>query len=244
MPHVHPKPLIGITTDYVTSRPAYASNYSYAEAVAAAGGIPVLLPFRSPLSDIPQLVSCLNAVLFTGGDDLSPAAWGEAVHPNASPVDPAREAYERALLAHVESLRMPAMGICLGAQLFNVHRGGSLHQFIPDLPSPTSTPRLEHRRLNSQDARHPVDLLPGTLLHETLGHSRIESNSAHKQAVNRLGKGLVITAHAPDGTPEALEDPSFPLFLAVQWHPERIHTEAPHDRLFHLLVTKASATAR
>jgi gamma-glutamyl-gamma-aminobutyrate hydrolase PuuD len=239
-----PKPLIGITTDYLSARPAHASNYSYSEAVAAAGGIPVLLPFHAPIADIPELVSHLDGVLFSGGDDLNPAAWGEETHPNASPIDPAREAYERALLSHVESLRLPTLGICLGAQLFNVHRGGSLHQFIPELPSTTATPRLEHRRLDGQDARHPVSISPNSLLAQTLGQTQLESNSAHKQAFHRIGQGLTVTAHSPDGIPEALEDATFPLFLAVQWHPERIHTQAPHDRLFKLLVTKANQRNR
>ena len=32
--------------------------------------------------------------------------------------------------------------------------------------------------------------------------------------------GLVATAHAADGTVEALEDPDRPFWLGVQWHPE------------------------
>lgn len=231
------KPLIGITCDYRSDKPVYSMNQAYCEAVSAAGGLPVVLPFRSDRADIPALLDRLDAVLFSGGDDLDPSAWGEERHPMARPVDPARERYERALLAQVERRRTPTLGICLGSQLMNVYRGGTMHQFIPDL---RLDPHIEHRKLGDADPRHDVSVEPGSLLSAATGAGRVLANSAHKQAFAKIGAGLRVVAKAPDGVPEAIEDPSFPLFIGVQWHPERIHTEPAQHEIFKLLVARAS----
>ncbi|MFN4242090.1 MAG: gamma-glutamyl-gamma-aminobutyrate hydrolase family protein [Tepidisphaerales bacterium] len=226
------KPVIGITADHHGNH-TYHTPYVYCDAVAAAGGLPLILPFRTSTADVPQLVDLLNGIVFSGGNDLDPSAWGEPRHPRAQPIDPDRERFERALLAEVERRRLPTLGICLGSQLINVHRGGSLHQFIPDLPR---NPDLEHRRIEGRDASHFVDVLPGSRLAEVLGTTTLRANSAHKQSVRTVGRGLRVVATAPDGIVEGLEDPELPFFLAVQWHPERIHSDPVQLRLFQALV--------
>lgn len=233
--------MIGITADYNDDKPAYHMNYAYCDAVSAAGGVPLVLPFRSGVADIPQILDLLDGIIFSGGDDLNPGAWGEEKHPKSSPINPDREKYERALIAAVEERRLPALGICLGSQLMNVHRGGTLRQFIPDL---SLAPNIEHRKLAGVDGRHAVVVVPGSRLAEAMGAAEVESNSAHKQAYGKIGRGLTVSARAPDGIPEAVEDASMPLFLGVQWHPERIHTEEAQGKLFELLVRRAGETKR
>jgi putative glutamine amidotransferase len=154
-------------------------------------------------------------------------------------VDPHRQSFELALMAEVEKRRLPTLGICLGSQLMNVYRGGSMIQFLPDDPRANA---LEHRRITGQDpARHPVTLDTNSQLGQTVGcgKSEISVNTYHKQAVKTLGKGLRVIATAPDGIIEGFEDPSLPLFAAVQWHPERLLEEPEHLAPFKLLVEKA-----
>jgi putative glutamine amidotransferase len=210
---------------------------AYASAVEAAGGLPMLLPYRIDHALIPQLVDHLQGVLFSGGNDLDPALYGEKYHPNAVPIDPARQNFELALMAEVEKRRMPTLGICLGSQLMNVYRGGSLHQFLPEMPRDAS---IEHRNLNKSYLRHGVELVPDSIATAVIGHQQIDANTAHKQSVKTPGKGLRIIATSPDGVIEGIEDPNLPLFLGVQWHPERLHTEKDHLALFKLLVDKAA----
>jgi putative glutamine amidotransferase len=138
-------------------------------------------------------------------------------------------------LAEVERRRMPALGVCLGSQVMNVYRGGSLHQFLPDLNL-----GLEHRKLPGELKRHPVQLDASSQLGKAIGKPEISVNTYHKQSVNRLGKGLRVIATAPDGVIEGFEDPSFPLFTAVQWHPERLTDEAEHLAPFKLLVERCN----
>ena len=233
-----PRPVIGITMDYGDKPNQYMLTYGYASSIERAGGLPWPLPFKTDLSLIPEFVDRLDGILFSGGDDLDPSLYGETRHPSAEPIDPDRQRFELALIAEVERRRMPALGICLGCQLMNVHRGGSLIQFLPDQEREGP---VEHRRLAPGDStrRHPVRLEPGTRLAEAIGKSEISVNTRHKQSVARPGKGLRVIAKAPDGVVEAIEDPSHPFFMAVQWHPENISDEPEHLAPFKLLVEQA-----
>jgi putative glutamine amidotransferase len=236
------RPLIGITTDCNPQRTRYSSPFGYAASVQKAGGLPLLLPYRIDLSIAPQIAAELDGIVFSGGDDLDPVSYGQAFHPEAEPIDPERERFERALLAEVERRRLPTLGICLGSQLMNVHRGGSLHQFLPDL-EPRADHAIEHRRLGDWGRRHEVTLLNDAPLTCRMGSRQVVVNTSHKQAVNRLGRGLRVIATAPDGVIEGIDDPSLPLFLGVQWHPERICEQPEHLAIFRLLVETAASCA-
>ena len=233
-----PRPLIGITTDTVDGRSAYHLYHSYSTAIEKAGGLPVAIPYGTDPALIPQYVDRFDGILFTGGNDLDPALYGGQWHPNAERIDPDRQNFELALLAEVEKRRTPALFICLGFQLLNVHRGGSLHQFIPDLPG-----KLEHRKVNEVLLRHPVKLEADSQLAAVIGSTDVSVNTYHKQAVNRLGRGLRIIGKSPDGIIEGLEDSTFPMMVAVQWHPERLIDEREHLALFKLLIERSLTAA-
>ncbi|HEX8912786.1 MAG TPA: gamma-glutamyl-gamma-aminobutyrate hydrolase family protein [Humisphaera sp.] len=236
------RPLIGITTGYVDEKPTwYESPSDYARSVERAGGLPVLLPFRTDLSLVPDLLDAVDGVLFSGGNDLDPGLFGQTWHPNAVPIDPARQSFELALIAEAERRRTPSLGVCLGSQLMNVHRGGSLHQFLPDLARPEP---VEHRHLGDRSYRHPVRIEPGTVLAAAYGRDGASANSRHKQAIDRLGRGLRVNAVAPDGVVEGVEDPSLPLFLGVQWHPENLTADQPEHLAPFLLLVRTAAAAR
>jgi putative glutamine amidotransferase len=173
---------------------------------------------------------------------MNPVRYGEDWHPKVARMDPRREKFEFALIAEVEKRRVPTLGICFGSQLMNVHRGGSLIQFLPDEAKHGS---LEHRKLPNQDpARHPVKLEADSQLGRAIGRSEFSVNTYHKQAVRKIGRGLRVIATAPDGIIEAFEDPTMPLFAAVQWHPERLVDEPEHLAPFKLLVSKAAESAQ
>lgn len=233
------RPRIGITTDYNDLLTQYGSPYAYAAAVEKAGGLPFLLPYRVDLSLIEDYLDNLDGMLFSGGNDLDPAAWGEQRHEKTVPIDPLRERWERALIAEVEKRRKPTLGICLGSQLMNVSRGGTLNQFIPELPREDQS--IEHRRLDGTwDARHDVIVKPDAIIAKAMNTTTVRANTSHKQSIRDVGKGLRIIATSPDGIVEGVEDPTMPLWIGVQWHPERQHEEKEHLALFKLLVEKAA----
>ena len=237
------RPVIGITIDHV-SRPTlegvvydqYLLPHPYSIAVERAGGLPLLLPYRTSDALVPSYLELCDGIVLSGGNDYDPALWGEPRHPKAVPTDPERERFEHALLEAIERLSRPVLGICGGCQIMNIHRGGSLHQFLPDLGF-----EIEHRRASIEEwsRRHDVLLESASRHARMIGKTRISTNTSHKQSVNRLGRGLTITARAPDGVIEGIEDPSLPFFVGVQWHPERQHTEPDHLALFEALVEHA-----
>jgi putative glutamine amidotransferase len=227
------RPLIGITVDTHDNPAKYESPCDYSKAIERAGGLPLLIPYKSDLSLIPQYADLFDGILFTGGNDLDPALYGQPWHLMAIRIDPDRQNFELALMAEVEKRRLPTLGVCLGSQLMNVHRGGSMHQFLPDVDRPEA---IEHRKLGDTIPRHDVTLDTNSQIGRAIGKPVISANSYHKQAADRLGRGLRIIAKSPDGIIEGFEDPTFPLFAAVQWHPERLIDEPEHLAPFKLLV--------
>lgn len=231
------RPLIAVTMDYVTGKPHYMLPWTYCEAVERAGGLPVMLPYKADLSLIPEYVDRFDGFVLAGGDDVDPSAYGEAWHEKAQRIDPDRQRFEFALLAEIERRRAPVLGICLGSQVMNVHRGGSLYQFLPELERDGT---LEHRRLEDWGRRHEARLTePDSHLARAIGKPVVVCNTSHKQAVRNIGKGLRVTAVAPDGVIESTEDPALPFYVGVQWHPERQNDEADHLAIFKALVEHA-----
>ncbi len=230
-------PLIGVTRDSDGQPGPTDSHFVfYATSVEKAGGRPVPIHYSDDLARIPKILDELDGIIFSGGDDLDPSLYGQPWHPKAKAVDARRQRFELALLAEAERRRMPVLGICLGIQLMNVHRGGSLIQFLPDAPRENP---LEHRKLEATLRRHDVNLLPDSLLAGAVAATHLSVNTYHKQAIARLGRGLRVVAEAPDGIIEAVEDASLPLFCGVQWHPERLHDEPGHLAIFRMLVDQA-----
>jgi len=206
---------------------------TYVDAVVRAGGLPVLLP---PLPEvIAGMLSRLDGLILAGGPDVEPVRYGQAMGPNTQPPKPERDAAELALFERAMDDDLPVLGICRGMQLINVARGGTLHQHLPDVLGDAS-----HAPELGVFSSHPVRVAEGSRTAAVLGRTDVDGvPSYHHQAIDVLGKGLVATAWAPDGMPEALEDPSAAFCVAVQWHPE----EGADPALFDGLVTAARVRA-
>jgi putative glutamine amidotransferase len=213
------QPVIGLTAYCEQARwshwhkPAVLLPANYAEQVAAAGGIPVLLP---PLPGIAAAVGRLDGVLLTGGGDVDPGRYGAQPHPATSRVSGPRDAAELEVLGAAVAAAKPVLGVCRGMQLVNVARGGTLCQHLGGDAGHTPAP--------GTFGSHPVRIAAGTRLAGILGANGagVDVPTAHHQAIDRLGDGLVATAWAEDGVVEAVErsDAGGPLLVAVQWHPE------------------------
>jgi putative glutamine amidotransferase len=212
-----------------------ALGITYVRAVEAAGGIPVVMPPLAPL-DVPALVARLDGLLLSGGPDLAPEAYGAKPHAELGDTESGLDQFEYAVVGEALDAGLPILGICRGAQALNVTRGGTLHQHLPDLGDVV----VHRQRDEARRPTHRVRVVRGSRLARVLRTTRLEVNSFHHQAVDRLGAGLRVSAQAPDGTIEAIEDPERPFVLAVQWHAETLVPDSTSQALFEGLVAAAA----
>jgi putative glutamine amidotransferase len=212
--------------------------HDYDESVRRAGGEPRVLDIRAGSGD--DLMAGVEGLLLTGGGDLDPALYGEPRHATFDAAEPGRDAFEMDLVRRALDANVPVFAICRGVQVLNVARGGTLVQDIPD-QMPGSV--VHSVREPSFAIAHDVWIASGTLL-EQLMRERLESdtcpvNSRHHQAIKELGRGLVVSATAPDGVIEAVEDPTRRFCLGVQWHPENFYRTGEFRALFEGFIEAA-----
>ena len=214
-------PVIGLTLDSeppggYSSLPWYALRQNYCAAITRAGGLPVLLPHEP--EQAAAYLTRLDGLVITGGAfDVAPEIFGaESRHSSVTTKD-RRTDFELAIARAAYEKDAPTLGICGGQQLLNVARGGTLLQHIPD----SVDGAIAHEQPGPRDRPgHTVRIEPGTQLHAIVGKDEMAVNSAHHQAVDELGDGLLANAHAPDGVNEGIEAGDRRFWLGVQWHPE------------------------
>ena len=231
------KPIIGIGSDvhHVEGKRDSAFSYlTYVEALRKAGAIPVLIPPQP--ENAAEVVEQLDGILLAGGEDADPALYKEERHPTVTEVmDPRRQSNDVALARAARQRGIPTLGICLGMQVMNVAAGGSL---VQDIDSQVDT-EIRHASVPEDRARHDVLVEQGTQLASILPAVELSVNSSHHQAIRNLAEGLRITAHAPDGVVEGLEDPRHPFYVGVQWHPEDMVGESSAVALFDAFLKAA-----
>lgn len=211
---------------------------AYADAVAQAGGMPLAVPLLEDPQALREAMADMHGLLMIGGNDISGERLGEPVSALAVVVHPRREQFDHDVLKIALEMDLPVLAICLGCQVLNVLRGGTLYQ---DLYAERPQSNFRHSRKSPAGfLAHDVTVLPGTLMARIAGEGVLPANSGHHQAVRRVGDGLIISAESPDGLPEAIEDPSREFVLGVQWHPEVLQDQPRHKALFESFVQAAA----
>lgn len=223
------RPIIGITCDYDWEASNFLLQSGYVEGICRAGGLPLLIPPISTCTaeeGISDILSQLQGLLLTGGQDVHPRYFGEEPHAAIGRVNPPRDDLELPLCQAAVEAKMPVLSICRGAQLMNIALGGDVYQDL------NAQYKDEDLICHSQSAPkwapfHHVSIKEGSRLHKIMGTHQIFTNSFHHQAVRTLASGLEAVAWAADGVIEAIESVSHPFLIGVQWHPERM-LEDPH----------------
>ncbi|MFG2575396.1 gamma-glutamyl-gamma-aminobutyrate hydrolase family protein [Streptomyces sp. NPDC048481] len=226
------RPLIGVSTYLepgarwgVWELDAALLPAGYPRLVQRAGGLAAMLPPDAP-AHAAAAVARVDALVIAGGPDVDPVRYGAQRDPRTGPPAPERDAWELALIDAALAAGLPLLGVCRGMQLLNVALGGTLTQHLDG-----------HLEAVGVVGRHPVEPVPGTL-YAALVPERASVPAYHHQAVDGLGAGLVASAHAADGTVEAVELPSSDGWvLGVQWHPEM----GEDVRVMRALVTAAAS---
>lgn len=211
------RPIIGITCKIEGEKDWLYLPQSYAKAIEAAGGMPLLLPYPEDADRISQLIQLVDGLLLSGGVDLDPSYFGEQPHPALGEISPQRDAVELALAREALQADLPVFAICRGVQLLNVAAGGTL---VQDIPSQIAKAIKHSQKAPEWHPTHRVRLEKDSLLAKALGAEEVAVNSYHHQAVKSPAPGFRITAVAPDGVAEGLESGGHTFVLGVQWHPE------------------------
>jgi gamma-glutamyl-gamma-aminobutyrate hydrolase PuuD len=215
--------------------PVLAARITYLEALVQAGALPVVLGDIDP-GAAAGYVRSLDGVVLPGGWDLNPRHYGESPDDTVELLDEDLGEFYLALARAALEARVPTLGICLGCQVMNVALGGSL---VQHLGAPPEEPGVAHRTAAGEDNRHAIAIEAGTRLAAAMSEREPYVMSNHHQAIRRLGKGLRVTAYAPDRVVEGIEHPDLPFYVGIQWHPERSRGEASSVRLVESFVRVA-----
>lgn len=230
------KPIIGLTSSYVKDENVEQVflPHSYFDSIRHFGGIPLLIPVHATAEEQEYLISQCDGLVLTGGNDIDPSLYGEAVLNESVEIAKERDRDEARLLDLAVARNLPIFGICRGIQMMNVYFGGNLYQDIPAQLQSDVAHRMEkpyHR------AAHSCMIIPGSALHTLTGQDVIGVNSHHHQAVKDTAPGFVIMGRSEDGIVEAIADPSKTFCWGVQWHPERIWDIEPSSaQLFEAFI--------
>ena len=234
------RPVIGITSYLEPASwrvwrdvPAALVPHRYIRQVESAGGLAVVvppLPAGADEQDVATVLSRLDGLILSGGSDVEPSRYGQQPHAVLQPPRPERDESELKLVRASARAELPLLGICRGMQVMAVAAGGALEQHLPDRLG-----HFGHSPAPGTYGEHPVELKPGTRLHEILG-DRITVPTYHHQGVAEHPGYLATGWSVGDGVLESIEDPAARFRLGVQWHPE----VGSDPRLFEALVAAAA----
>jgi len=234
------RPTIGITTQTLHSidhippslPPSWVMNQRYFMAASVVGGVPWMIPlYDDDVDTLREIYERLDGVLIPGGVDMNPSCYGEATSPLCGALDPARDRVELQLVRWAVDDRKPVLGLCRGIQVINVALGGTLYQDIAaEFAGAIKHDYFPTMGFDRDHLSHTVEIAGGSRMHALLEGPSVKVNSMHHQGIKLLAPALVATAIAPDGLIEGVESADDHFLVGVQWHPEILEMEDPHER--------------
>lgn len=206
-------------SEAILGRQATALPNSYIRALSKVDLLPLIIPVVPHQALLDRYLRMMDGLLLVGGPDIDPVHYGQDPVAGLRRVTPARDEVELDVVCRALEAGLPILAICRGIQVLNVAAGGTLWQDIGS-QQPRAAKHDYHPGYPEGHLAHPVTVASGSRLGAILGEGEIWVNSIHHQAIDRLGKGLRATAHAPDGIVEGVEGVDRRWVLGVQWHPE------------------------
>jgi putative glutamine amidotransferase len=192
-----------------------------------------IVTLSSDEGNLEELDFC-DALVLSGGIDIYPRFYrGSEQYPDApkNGWNKERDVFEINAFDSSFERQIPVLGICRGLQMINVLNKGTLQQHL-------QTEELIQTHKGNPDKQHAVNIIENSLLHQLTGVEQAMVNSAHHQAIDKLGQGLMANCMSEDGIIEGIEwadKTGKPFMLAVQWHPERMFRfqmqEAPLSKI-------------
>lgn len=180
------------------------------------------------LDDIEKAVSktlSCDGLLLPGGADINPKMYGEEKSEKCGTPNEIRDNAEPVIFREFLKTNKPILAICRGIQLINVCNDGTLFQDIKDVQ------KCKHMDFFSRAGSiHTVSIDKNSMLYGILESDKINVNSMHHQAINKVGEGFIVSAQSEDGFTEAIELQNHPFCIGVQWHPEHMSKKSAEQR--------------
>ncbi len=234
------KPVIGLTafTEPTLQKKRVNVSYHYIESIEMVGGIAFVIPECRHLDTVHAYLDRIDALIISGGVDVSPYLYGENPLKEVTYFSVERDHFEIALVKGAIEKKIPVFGICRGIQIINVALGGTLYQ---DIHKQTGS-KFGHMPMAMpvDQLYHKIEVVDKTALRSLFKEKTFLINSFHHQAIKELGKDLIATAYSEDKIIEAIEMKGNKSIFGVQWHPEDLTRNYPEFRaLFQHLVDLA-----
>lgn len=220
------EPKIGIVICGLIGDRQFVTN-TYIQAIRYSGGIPLVLPLIRSDHMLSQYISLCDGFLFCGGNDITPLLFGQEPKNGNGKTNITLDLFQIRLMKQILKTEKPIFAICRGMQVYNVACGGTIYQDISLQPGK----HLDHMQqsYSRSEVSHRIAVVPDSQLCKYIGNN-LFVNSYHHQTIDAPGRGLEICARASDNTIEALEMPSHPFAIGVQWHPECMYRKSPEMR--------------
>lgn len=185
-----------------------------------------------PTTMVPQTVPLhdVKLVVFTGGSDVHPELYGEAINPKTRSY-PKRDYNEQSLFDRINKRRIPCVGICRGAQFLTVMNGGSL---------------VQHVNSHAISGTHPIHTVDGKVIdvtsthHQMMNPSGLYQTVAWAQGLSDVYEGGDSSVHLKQ-TKVGVKEPEVIYYdltrsLAVQYHPEYMNEDTSGYKYFQELL--------
>ena len=227
------KTKIGIVVCGLENEKQYVSD-AYIQTIKAVGGLPIILPFVKSKTILQEYTELCDGFLFCGGDDITPLLFGQEPSFGIRKTDISLDLFQIRLMKAIIEANKPVLAICRGMQILNVACGGTILQDL----NLADFDVINHMQtsISRQDISHKVTFTPKTKIQKLLGGFAY-TNSFHHQAIDHVGKGLIVSGTTGDDIVEAIEMPSQTFVVGVQWHPESMLDGASNmKQLFHALI--------
>lgn len=208
------KPIIGIVSnnEYIEKgmykKLVHDVNDDYIKMICSCGGVPIIIPNTNTLDSLKTIIDKIDALLLIGGEDVSNNCSVGKKSENP------RDNFEIEIYNYFKKNKKPILGICRGLQIINVAEGGTLKNVYND--------KIEHKI--GEDGwvnYHEIEIKNDTKLKELISRNSYTVSSVHHQAIDKLGKSLIVSAIAYDGIIEAIECSSEKFIVAFQGHIEK-----------------------
>ena len=239
-------PLIGITCarapggawgKFSTSHYMEFTYNEYSQAVTGSGGAPLLIPVAQNTTALSAIMNRLDGLILSGGVDVNPKFYGEQPVTGLGEIDEDRDRMEIELTKMVYKKGLPILAICRGIQVLNVALGGTLYQ---DIANQIKESIFHTQNASKSVTTHTVQVESQTALYQIFKRKTVWVNGKHHQAVKDVARGFRVSAKAPDGVIEAIENPSKRFVLGVQWHPEGTWSSDTYSKkLFRAFINSA-----